>query len=54
VIDRDGVTEAQVRERMQYQMPDCDKIKLAHYLMNNDGNTPLLPQVINLWLELQQ
>jgi dephospho-CoA kinase len=54
VMDRDGVTEAGVRERMKYQMPDCEKIKLAHYLINNDDTTPLIPQVLNLWLELQQ
>jgi dephospho-CoA kinase len=54
VMNRDGVNEAGVRERMKYQMPECEKIKLAHYLINNDGSTPLIPQVLNLWLELQQ
>ncbi|MFN8206663.1 MAG: dephospho-CoA kinase [Bacteroidales bacterium] len=54
VMERDRVTREGVLERMRYQLPDCEKIKLAHYLINNDGNTPLLPQVLNLWLELQQ
>ena len=45
VMDRDGVTEAQVRARMGSQMPEAEKVKMADYVVINDGSAMLTPQV---------
>ena len=48
VIKRDKVTEGQVMERINKQLADEEKLKLADFVIVNDGTTPLLPQVWNL------
>ena len=48
VIERDGVTEDQVRARMERQWPDGDKIPLADFLIVNDGEHSLIEQVTQL------
>lgn len=48
VIERDGATEQQVRERMNKQLSDEEKLQLADFVIVNDGITPLLPQVWTL------
>ncbi|WP_343560150.1 dephospho-CoA kinase [Sphingobacterium sp.] len=48
VIKRDGATEQQVRERINKQMSDEEKLQLADFVIVNDGITPLLPQVWKL------
>lgn len=45
VVGRDGVTEEQVRSRMANQLPEVDKIKLADFVIVNDGIRMLIPQV---------
>jgi dephospho-CoA kinase len=48
VMERDGVTEEQVMERISKQLTDEEKIKMADFVIINDGITPLLPQVWTL------
>jgi len=48
VIERDGTTEQQVRERMNKQLSDEEKLQLADFVIVNDGITPILPQVWTL------
>ncbi|MDR2272828.1 MAG: dephospho-CoA kinase [Sphingobacterium sp.] len=48
VIERDAVTEQQVRERINKQLSDEEKLPLADFVIVNDGITPLLPQVWKL------
>lgn len=48
VIKRDAVTEQQVRERINKQLSDEEKLPLADFVIVNDGITPLLPQVWKL------
>lgn len=48
VIERDGATEQQVRERINKQLSDEEKLQLADFVIINDGITPLLPQVWTL------
>ena len=48
VMLRDGLTEQQVLERIDKQMSDEDKLKLADFTIINDGVAPLLPQVLDL------
>lgn len=51
VMERDGVSENEVKARMDKQMPQSEKNKRADYLIKNDGKTELIPQVRNLHQE---
>jgi dephospho-CoA kinase len=46
VMVRDGVSEEEVRGRMSSQIPDEEKIPLAHFLIFNDDRSILLNQVL--------
>jgi dephospho-CoA kinase len=46
VTERDQVDEEAVMKRMEHQWPDEKKIPLADYVINNDGNNHLIPQVL--------
>jgi dephospho-CoA kinase len=46
VMLRDSVTEEEVRSRMKSQMPDEEKIPLAHFLIFNDDENMLVNQVL--------
>lgn len=48
VMQRDGATEAQVLARMARQWPEDQKIAAADYLIHNDGQQELWPQVENI------
>ena len=48
VSERDGIKREKVIERMKNQMPDEEKNKLADFIIVNDGNQLLIPQVIEI------
>lgn len=48
VMDRDGVERDAVLTRMGHQLHEEDMMKLADYIIYNDGSKMLLPQVIEL------
>ena len=48
VMKRDGIIREQVLQRMEKQLPDAEKRKLADYILINDGREPLLPQLLAL------
>lgn len=48
VMKRDDTTEAEVRARINKQMPEDKKRELADFVIENDGSTALLPQVLSL------
>ncbi len=48
VLNRDGVTRAEVEARMNKQMPEFEKLKKAHFVVINDGETSLVEQVVRL------
>lgn len=48
VMARDNATEEQVIDRINKQMPDKEKIELADFVIINDGDQPLLPQILKL------
>jgi dephospho-CoA kinase len=48
VMQRDGVSEDEVRQRMVRQWPDERKAVLADHIIINDGKEPVLPQVVRL------
>ncbi|HOK61510.1 MAG: dephospho-CoA kinase [Tenuifilum sp.] len=48
VVERDGVTELEVRARMAKQMPEEQKKKLADFIVDNSSNQLVLPQVLGI------
>lgn len=48
VMTRDGVTEEEVKRRISKQMDEEAKMKLADFIIVNDGKEPLIPQIIKL------
>lgn len=52
VMTRDGATEAEVRARMARQLPQAEKEERADFLIHNDGQQLLLPQVIEIHRQL--
>lgn len=48
VMNRDGVTESQVRQRMAKQLSDEDKRAAVDFVIVNDGSVSLIQQVISL------
>jgi len=48
VMERDGVSEESVRSRISKQMTEEKKLELADFVIVNDGNMPLIPQVLKL------
>nr|MBS0038526.1 dephospho-CoA kinase [Saprospiraceae bacterium] len=52
VMERDGVTEGEVLNRMKNQMPQDLKASLSQFLIINDQNTSLVKQVVSLHRKL--
>ena len=52
VMKRDGSEEAQVLDRMRNQWIDEKKVPLADYILNNNEQELILPQVIDLYNKL--
>jgi dephospho-CoA kinase len=54
VMKRDGVDEKAVRARMDNQLPQEEKEKLADYVINNDGSESLVLQVWKIHADLKK
>ena len=52
VMHRDGATAAQVRARMAKQLPETEKLARADYIIHNDGEQALIPQVLAIHRQL--
>jgi len=48
VLKRDKTSVEAIKARIDKQLPDAEKIKLADYIILNDGNAPLVPQVLKI------
>lgn len=48
VISRDHLSLEAIKKRMDKQLPDSDKIKLATFKLVNDESTLLIPQILHL------
>ncbi len=48
IQSRDGITEEQALLRMQNQWPQEEKIRLADFIINNNDEQPIIPQVLTL------
>ena len=47
-VDRDNISTEQVEARMNKQMPEEDKLRLCEYVIVNDEQQMLIPQVLKL------
>lgn len=52
VMERDKITEADVKKRMAAQWPEAEKIKRATFVIHNDEQQLLLPQVLAVMAQL--
>jgi dephospho-CoA kinase len=52
VMQRDGVIEEKIKERIKNQMSDEERLKLADYVINNDEDTMVLPQILDIHQKL--
>lgn len=52
VMKRNNLSEADVRLRMSRQMPEAEKMKRCDFVINNDGSSALIPQVLALHANL--
>lgn len=52
VMLRDNVSEEKVIERMKNQFSDEQRMKLADFTIDNENNTMILPQIINIHNQL--
>lgn len=52
VMDRDGVTRAAVEARIDNQLPDEEKARRSHYIIQNDGQQSLIKQVMDVHKDL--
>lgn len=48
VMKRDGTTEEQVRQRIRNQWTDEQRIKLADFVIRNNDNELMTPQIVNI------
>lgn len=48
IMQRDGVSEEQVKQRMQNQWPERKKVQLADFVIVNDDKKMILPQIMRL------
>lgn len=48
VMNRNGISKAEVEKRMQSQWTDEKKIPLASYIISNAANEALIPQAIHI------
>lgn len=46
VMARDGAKREDVEARIAKQMPEAEKVKLADFVVHNDGQQALIPQVL--------
>jgi dephospho-CoA kinase len=52
VMKRDKLPEEEVIKKIKNQLPESEKIKVADYIIINDGQHPLIPQVWKIHQEL--
>lgn len=52
VVQRDQTTREAVESRMNKQMPEKEKVKRADFVIYNDGERALIPQVLAIHREL--
>lgn len=51
-VKRDHTSPEAIRQRMARQMPDNEKAKRADYTLLNDGEQPIIPQILDILANL--
>lgn len=51
-MQRDGVAQEKVLQRMSLQMDEDEKMKRCHYVIVNDNDTAIIPQILKIHQEL--
>ncbi len=54
IMQRDGVSNADVRKRIQFQMPDEEKKSRSDFVINNNETDLLVPQIIDIHEKIQR
>ncbi len=54
VVQRDRVSDEMVRARMKNQWTEEQKVPLADFIIRNDGETPVIPAVLDIHHQLIQ
>jgi dephospho-CoA kinase len=54
VTQRDNSTATQVQERINNQLSDAEKIKLANYVISNNNDSLVLEQILKIHTQLMQ
>ena len=54
VIKRDGATIELVRQRIQNQMSDTERIKMADFVISNNDNELIIPQILTIDKKLRE
>jgi dephospho-CoA kinase len=54
VMERDGLREEEVRNKMKSQLPQEDKIKKADFIIDNNENELVIPRVIEIYNTLRK
>jgi len=52
VMARNQITREEVLSRIQNQLPEAEKLQMADYIIINDGEHALLPQVLDIHQKL--
>jgi dephospho-CoA kinase len=52
VMARDEAKREEVEARISKQMPEAEKVKLADFVINNDGKSPLISQVMAIHFKI--
>ena len=52
VMDRDNVKASEVRDRINNQMADSERLNYADFIIDNDGSKMLIPQVKEIFNKL--
>ena len=53
VMKRDGITRSKAEEWINRQMSQEEKVSRSHYVISNDGETPLIPKIEGLLLSIR-
>lgn len=51
-MQRDGATREKIESRIATQMNEEEKMKLCDFVIENDGKTAIIPQVLNIHKQL--
>lgn len=54
VLKRDHLTEAEIKSRISKQWAEEKKISLASYIIKNDGESFVIPQVVDIYNKLMK